>query len=231
MRLDKLTAALQTALGDAQSLAISRDHNQLDPLHLLATWLKPSDAVMAPLLRQAGVPIARVQTELEIALTDLPRMIRHTGDVVPSPELVKVLNLADKLAQQKNDSFIASEWALLALFDSDSAAGKLLLRYARQMQRTAGSGRAEIELSGPRLGERDELPEVSRSQRRMDHQQLRDRHRQHDGRDVLEGIEGQPVGEQRDEPGQHDGHLVGSAARGQHVRVPLQAPFDRLRVI
>src|SRR3989339_749768 len=128
MRLDKLTAALQTALGDAQSLAISRDHNQLDPLHLLATWLKPSDAVMAPLLRKAGVPVARVQTELETALTDLPRMIRHTGDVVPSPELVKVLNLADKLAQQKNDSFIASEWALLALFDSDSAAGKLLLR-------------------------------------------------------------------------------------------------------
>lgn len=128
MRLDKLTAALQTALGDAQSLAISRDHNQLDPLHLLATWLKPSDAVMAPLLRKAGVPVARVQTELEAALTDLPRMIRHTGDVVPSPELVKVLNLADKLAQQKNDSFIASEWALLALFDSDSAAGKLLLR-------------------------------------------------------------------------------------------------------
>ncbi|MES2909725.1 MAG: ATP-dependent chaperone ClpB [Pseudomonadota bacterium] len=128
MRLDKLTAALQTALSDAQSLAISRDHNQLDPLHLLAIWLKPSDAVMAPLLRQAGVPVARVQTELEVALTDLPRMIRHTGDVVPSPELVKVLNLADKLAQQKNDSFIASEWALLALFDSDSAAGKLLLR-------------------------------------------------------------------------------------------------------
>jgi len=128
MRLDKLTAALQTALGDAQSLAISRDHNQLDPLHLLAIWLKPSDAVMAPLLRQAGVPIPQVQRELEIALNDLPRMIRHTGDVVPSPELVKVLNLADKLAQQKNDSFIASEWALLALFDSDSAAGKLLLR-------------------------------------------------------------------------------------------------------
>ncbi|MEK6790061.1 MAG: ATP-dependent chaperone ClpB [Pseudomonadota bacterium] len=128
MRLDKLTAALQTALSDAQSLAISRDHNQLDPLHLLAIWLKPSDAVMAPLLRQAGVPVARVQTELEVALSDLPRMIRHTGDVVPNPELVKVLNLADKLAQQKNDSFIASEWALLALFDSDSAAGKLLLR-------------------------------------------------------------------------------------------------------
>ena len=128
MRLDKLTAALQAALGDAQSLAISRDHNQLDPLHLLAVWLKPSDAVMAPLLRQAGVPIPQVQKELEIALADLPRMIRHTGDVVPSPELVKVLNLADKLAQQKNDSFIASEWALLALFDSDSAAGKLLLR-------------------------------------------------------------------------------------------------------
>jgi len=107
MRLDKLTAALQAALGDAQSLAISRDHNQLDPLHLLAVWLKPSDAVMAPLLRQAGVPIPQVQKELEIALADLPRMIRHTGDVVPSPELVKVLNLADKLAQQKKDSFIA----------------------------------------------------------------------------------------------------------------------------
>lgn len=128
MRLDKLTAALQTALADAQSLAISRDHNQLDPLHLLAVWLKPSDTVVAPLLSQAGVPVARVQTELESALKDLPRMARHTGDVVPSPELLKVLNLADKLAQQKNDRFIASEWALLALFDSDSAAGKLLLR-------------------------------------------------------------------------------------------------------
>ena len=108
MRLDKLTAALQTALSDAQSLAISRDHNQLDPMHLLAVWLKPADAVMAPLLRQAGVPVARVQTELDAALKDMPRMVRHTGDVVPSPELVKVSNLADKPAPQKNDSVIAS---------------------------------------------------------------------------------------------------------------------------
>ena len=126
MRLDKLTAKLQQALADAQSLAVGRDHNSLDPLHLLAALLQPADSAVAPLLAQAGVSVPALRDSADKALDNLPRIARATGEVVPSPDLMRVLNLADKLAQQRQDGFIASELVLLAMVEADVAAGRLL---------------------------------------------------------------------------------------------------------
>jgi len=136
MRLDRLTAKLQQALADAQSLAVGRDHNSLEPLHLLAALLQPADSAVAPMLAQAGADVPALKASVTRALDDLPRIARSTGEVVPSPELVRVLNLADKLAQQRQDDFIASELAVLAMLDAEVPAGRLL--------KQAGTGRDRL---------------------------------------------------------------------------------------
>ena len=128
MRLDKLTAKLQQALADAQSLAVGRDHSTLDPLHLLAALLQPADSAVAPLLTRAGADASRLRSQVSQAVDELPRIGHPTGEIIPGPELMRVLNLADKLAQQRQDDFIASELVLQAMLDADTAAGKLLLK-------------------------------------------------------------------------------------------------------
>ena len=126
MRLDRLTATLQTALSNAQSVAVGRDHNSLDPVHLLDALLIPADSAIAPMISQAGGQLPRLRVALSNALDDLPRIAKSSGEMAPNPDLIRVLNLADKLAQEKNDSFIASEWVLLACIDANTTAGKLL---------------------------------------------------------------------------------------------------------
>ncbi|MDP1541321.1 MAG: ATP-dependent chaperone ClpB [Moraxellaceae bacterium] len=137
MRLDRLTAKLQHALADAQSLALGRDHSNLDSLHLLSALLAPADNSLRPLLTQAGVNLNGLTTALDKALDQLPRLSKATGDISPNPDFVRVLNLADKLAQQRKDGFIASELVLLAMFDADVPAGRLLKQH--------GGDRARIE--------------------------------------------------------------------------------------
>lgn len=126
MRLDRLTATLQNALATAQSTAVGRDHNSLDPVHLLDALVAPADSAIAPMIAQAGGQLPRLRTAIAQALDDLPRIAKSSGEMAPNAELMRVLNLADKLAQQKNDSFIASEWVVLACIDANTAAGKLL---------------------------------------------------------------------------------------------------------
>lgn len=126
MRLDRLTATLQTALSNAQSVAVGRDHNSLDPVHLLDALLIPADSAIAPMISQAGGQLPRLRVALSNALDDLPRIAKSSGEMAPNPDLIRVLNLADKLAQEKHDSFIASEWVLLACIDANTTAGKLL---------------------------------------------------------------------------------------------------------
>lgn len=126
MRLDRLTATLQTALSAAQSTAVGRDHNSLDPVHLLDALLTPADSAIAPMISQAGGQLPRLRVAISKALDDLPRIAKSSGEMAPNADLMRVLNLADKLAQEKNDSFIASEWVLLACIDANTTAGKLL---------------------------------------------------------------------------------------------------------
>jgi ATP-dependent Clp protease ATP-binding subunit ClpB len=126
MRLDRLTATLQTALADAQSMAVGRDHNSLDPVHVLSALISPQESAIAPMISQAGGQLLRLRTVITKALDDLPRIAKSSGEMAPNADLMRVLNLADKLAQQKGDSFIASEWVLLACIDANTAAGKLL---------------------------------------------------------------------------------------------------------
>ncbi len=126
MRIDRFTNQLQTALADAQSLALGRDHNFLEPLHLLSALLDQQGGSVRPLLQQAGANISRLKQAVAGAIERLPRVEGTSGDIHMSNDLGRALNIADKLAQQKNDAYISSELAVLALFDINSAATNLL---------------------------------------------------------------------------------------------------------
>ncbi len=126
MRMDKLTNQLQGALADAQSLALGKDHNFIEPLHLLAALLEQQGGSARPLLQRAGADVARLRTEVQDALEALPKVSGTGGDVHLSQDLGRVLNLADKLAQQGGDSYISSELVLLAMLEGKHRSAGIL---------------------------------------------------------------------------------------------------------
>src|SRR6266853_1566657 len=126
MRLDKLTTKFQQALGDAQSVAVGQDHQFIEPLHLLAALLDQEDGASASLLSRAGVNVPRLRESLKQAISRLPKVEGHGGEVQISRELNALLNLTDKEAQKRGDQFIASELFLLALTEDKGEAGRLL---------------------------------------------------------------------------------------------------------
>ena len=126
MRIDRLTSALQVALSDAQSLAVGRDHNQIDPLHLMLALIEQQQGSVRPLLMQVGFDVNSLRQKLTGALEHLPTISNPTGDINVSQDLARLLNKADALAQKRGDQFISSELVLLAAMDDSTALGKLL---------------------------------------------------------------------------------------------------------
>ncbi|WP_210641001.1 MULTISPECIES: ATP-dependent chaperone ClpB [unclassified Pseudomonas] len=127
MRIDRLTSKLQLALSDAQSLAVGLDHPGIEPAHLMQAMLEQQGGSIKPLLMQVGFDVSSLRKELAKELDQLPKIQNPTGDVNMSQDLARLLNQADRLAQQKGDQFISSELVLLAAMDENSKLGKLLL--------------------------------------------------------------------------------------------------------
>jgi ATP-dependent Clp protease ATP-binding subunit ClpB len=126
MRYDKLTTKFQQALSDAQSLAVGNDQQFIEPQHLLLALLNQDDGSTASLLQRAGVNGAGLKTALTKALTRLPKVEGHGGDVSVGRDLGNLFNMTDKAAQKRGDEFIASEMFLLALADDKGETGRLL---------------------------------------------------------------------------------------------------------
>ena len=126
MRVDKLTSKLQSALGDAQSLAAGQDHSQLEPIHLFLALFNQQGGSVKPLLMQVGFNVVHLKQAAEDLLTQVPVISNPTGDIQPSQTLLRLFNLADKQAQKNQDQFISSETFILAMMDDTSALGKLL---------------------------------------------------------------------------------------------------------
>ncbi|PRY68786.1 ATP-dependent chaperone ClpB [Halomonas ventosae] len=126
MRFDKFTAKLQNAVADAQSLAVGRGHNQLEPGHLLLALLEATDTGVKALIQKAGGDAARLRDGLAGHLDDLPRVANFDGEVQPSRDLIKLFNLTDREAQKRGDQYIASELVLLAALEMGHAVTKLL---------------------------------------------------------------------------------------------------------
>src|SRR5215470_12834884 len=126
MRLDKLTTKFQQALGDAQSAAVGNDQQFIEPLHVLSALLAQEDGGSASLLSRAGVNVPKLRDAVRQAISRLPKVDGHGGEIQISRELNALLNLTDKEAQKRGDQFIASELFLLALADDKGEAGRLI---------------------------------------------------------------------------------------------------------
>jgi len=123
MRIDKLTTKFQEALADAQSLALGRDHAYIEPAHVLVSMLKQEDGPKA-LLQRAGVQVPALLQAAEAAVSRLPQ-VTGQDQVQVGPDLVKLLQAAEKESIKRGDAFVASELFLLALADSKSEVGRI----------------------------------------------------------------------------------------------------------
>jgi len=124
--MDKLTNKFQMALSDAQSLAVGRDHQFIEPVHVMVALLDQEGGTVRPLLAQADVNMNLLRSQLNGALDRLPQVTGTGGDVQISNALSRLLNLTDKLAQQRKDAYISSELFVLAALEDKSELGALL---------------------------------------------------------------------------------------------------------
>ncbi|GMV68209.1 MAG: chaperone protein ClpB [Pseudomonadota bacterium] len=130
MRMDKLTNKFQMALADAQSLAVGRDNAYIEPVHVLLALLDQQGGSARPLLSAAGVDVNGLRAALGQALERLPQVQgASTGEVHLSADVVRQLNIADKLAQQRKDQYISSELYLLAALEDKGPAKELLQKF------------------------------------------------------------------------------------------------------
>jgi ATP-dependent Clp protease ATP-binding subunit ClpB len=126
MRMDKMTSKLQAALAEAQSLALGRDHQMIEPAHLMTALLDQEGGTIRPLLLKSDVNLNALRTKLSQALDRLPQVEGAGGEVHVSNDLGKLLNLTDKFAQKRGDDFISSELFVLAALEDKGELGRLL---------------------------------------------------------------------------------------------------------
>ena len=126
MRMDRLTSKFQLALADAQSLAVGRDHAFIEPIHLMAALLEQGGSTVRHLLATTGVNVDLLASKLAEELERMAHIEGHQGDINVSAELGRLLNLTDKLAQQRKDEYISSELFVLAAVDDKNRLSELL---------------------------------------------------------------------------------------------------------
>jgi ATP-dependent Clp protease ATP-binding subunit ClpB len=162
MRMDKLTTKFQQALADAQSLALGRDHQFIEPSHVMLALLDQEGGSVRPLFIKAGVDINKLRSELGGLLDRLPRVEGTPGEVHVSNDLQRVLNVMDKLAQKRGDQFISSELFVLAALDDKGALAKVL--------KDAGAVRGAIEkaVEEVRGGQKVEDPNAEESRQALE---------------------------------------------------------------
>jgi ATP-dependent Clp protease ATP-binding subunit ClpB len=126
MRFDKLTTPFQSAIQDAQSLALGNDNPYIEPVHLLAALINQEGGSARPILQKAGARLPSLVAALQAGMNRLPKVEGTGGEIQPSKELVNLFNLTDKEASKRGDQYIASELFLLAAVDDKGEAGRLL---------------------------------------------------------------------------------------------------------
>ncbi|MEW7997092.1 MAG: ATP-dependent chaperone ClpB [Candidatus Thiodiazotropha endolucinida] len=143
MRMDRLTSKFQMALADAQSLAVGRDHQFIEPVHLMIALLNQDGGTIRHLLTQSDINVNQLRSSLSAAMERLSSVEGAAGDLHISNDLGRLLNQTDKLAQQRNDQYISSELFVLAAAEDKGELGEIL--------RTAGGSKAALEQSIEKL--------------------------------------------------------------------------------
>jgi ATP-dependent Clp protease ATP-binding subunit ClpB len=124
MRIDKLTSKFQEALNEAQSLALSKDHQYIEPAHLLMAMLRERDGAARSLLTRAGVNVAGLEKATQKIIDGFPEVQGTNGEIQVGRDLSGWLNLTEKEANKRGDQFIAGELFLLVIADDKGELGK-----------------------------------------------------------------------------------------------------------
>ena len=124
--MQPFTSRFQEALQTAQSIAVGKDSNYIEPAHVFLALLRQEGGAAASILRQAGADVSTLRAQVEQIVNDLPRVANATGQINISPDTSRLLNLCDKYAQQNGDKYISSELFLLAACEDSGALGKAL---------------------------------------------------------------------------------------------------------
>ncbi|ACJ21069.1 ATP-dependent chaperone ClpB [Coxiella burnetii] len=159
MRIDKFTTAFQTALADAQSLAVGRDHQFIEPAHVMKVLLEQTQGTVAPLLEQSKVNLSRLIDGVNKAIDSYPQVEGTGGEVHVSRELSKILTLMDKFAQQNKDQYISSEWFIPAALEAKGQLRDVLIE--------AGADKKAIEKNIMNLRKGERVTEQSAEDQRQ----------------------------------------------------------------
>jgi ATP-dependent Clp protease ATP-binding subunit ClpB len=135
MRLDRLTQAFQMAISDAQSIALGRDHQFIEPAHLMLALLNQNASSIIPLLKSAGVNVYSLRSQVEIILTQLAQVSGTGGEVQLSSSMGSLLNLCDKYAQKMGDKYISSDVFILSAIEDKGKLGQILKSLGASEQR------------------------------------------------------------------------------------------------
>ena len=126
MRLDKLTSQFQATLADAQSLAVGRNQNMIEPDHLLLALVDQQGSSVRPMLAQAGYNIQQMRAGLSQRISQFPHLANASGEIQPGPSLIKLINLADKKRQELGDAYLSGEVFVLVTLDAKSDLARFL---------------------------------------------------------------------------------------------------------
>lgn len=135
MRLDRFTQSFQESIANAQSLALGRDHQFIEPVHLMLALLNQNGNSIIPLLKSAGIDVHTLRVKVEQALESLAKVQNHDGDVQLSSATGKLFNLCDKYAQKMSDKYISSEMFLLAAIEDKGILGKIITSLGANKER------------------------------------------------------------------------------------------------
>jgi ATP-dependent Clp protease ATP-binding subunit ClpB len=153
-RFDKFTTPLQTALAEAQSIAVGLDNQFIEPIHLLKALLDQEGGTAYHLLSQAGVKIPKLRENIDVALNRLAKVQGASGELHLSNDLARLLNVADKLSQERGDAYISTEMFILAAAQDKGELGRLI--------RESGGNEASLKqaIDAVRGGEKVQSPEA-----------------------------------------------------------------------
>ncbi|GAA6205889.1 ATP-dependent chaperone ClpB [Thalassotalea sp. SU-HH00458] len=135
MRLDRFTQSFQVAISDAQSIALGKDHQFIEPVHLMLALLNQNNGSTLPLLKSAGVDVFSLRSQVEKVINDLAQVSGAGGEVQLSSAMGNLLNLCDKYAQKSGDKYISSEMFLLAALEDKGKLGQILKTLGATEQR------------------------------------------------------------------------------------------------
>ncbi|HIE78776.1 MAG TPA: ATP-dependent chaperone ClpB [Candidatus Thioglobus sp.] len=159
MQFEKLTSKFQEALGAAQSMAVVRDHQFIEPAHLMLALLEQQSGTVKPLLTQSGVNVAAYQTDLQGQIERFPQVEGGAGDMHISQDTSRLLNQTDKLSQKRQDQYISSELFALSVVEDKQQHGELL--------RKNGGNKAAIETAIDKIRGGDKVADPNAEEQRQ----------------------------------------------------------------